>query len=560
MLLTVLIPVFGVSALAAPASQFHPRAAAPTVTINNGTVVGSTSGNVDSFLGIPFAQPPVGPLRLKPPQSINATFGTFVATSTPSSCPQLTTSVDTENLPGDVIALVEDSPATQDAEGDSEDCLTITVQRPSTADSTSKLPVLMWIFGGGFEFGGISSYDGSGIIQKSIDLGQDVLYVEANYRVGGFGFLAGKELQADGSTNIGLRDQRLAMQWVAENIEAFGGDPDKVTIWGESAGSISVFDQTIINGGDNTYNGAALFRGAIMDSGSVVPALDVASEPAQNIYDSVVESAGCADSDDTLACLRSLDYSRYLEAANSVPSIESYRSLDLSYLPRPDPTDNFFPTSAEVALDEGFAKVPIIIGDQEDEGTLFALEQTNITTTQELVDYLFSYFPNATEADIAELVDLYPDKASAGSPFRTGDLYNIYPQFKRLAAILGDLTFTLTRRSYLNTVAAEVSAWSYLSSYYHATPVLGTFHETDLFVIYDDTMATLQSQILTYYISFVNSLDPNSIAQNITWPAWTNASAELLQFQTGGANNLLADDFRSPAYDFLVSHESELRV
>ena len=76
--------------------------------------------------------------------------------------------------------------------------------------------------------------------------GHPVIYVEVNYRVSGFGFLAGSELQKDGSTNLGLRDQRLGLQWVAENIAAFGGDPDKVTIWGESAGAISVFDQTII--------------------------------------------------------------------------------------------------------------------------------------------------------------------------------------------------------------------------------------------------------------------------------------------------------------------------
>lgn len=91
-------------------------------------------------------------------------------------------------------------------------------------------------------------YDGSTIIQKSMSLNEPIIYVAVNYRLGGFGFLAGKELANEHATNLGLRDQRLGLEWVAENIAAFGGDPNKVTIWGESAGSISVFDQTVING------------------------------------------------------------------------------------------------------------------------------------------------------------------------------------------------------------------------------------------------------------------------------------------------------------------------
>jgi len=131
-----------------------------------------------------------------------------------------------------------------------EDCLTVNVQRPAGTTSTSKLPVLFWIYGGGFgksilqfqtlrtqlmtsvETGSTQMYDGSELISKSVALGQPVLFVSVNHRVGGFGFLAGKELQADGSTNLGLRDQRKGLEWVAENVAAFGGDPSKVTIWG----------------------------------------------------------------------------------------------------------------------------------------------------------------------------------------------------------------------------------------------------------------------------------------------------------------------------------------
>lgn len=153
------------------------RASGPSVTIANGTVIGSSSNGVDSFKGIPFAKPPTGQLRLKSPQSLDTGFATIQATGTPASCPQFLFSVDKSNLPLNVVGILEDTPFGQTVSGSSEDCLTLNVQRPSTATPSSKLPVLVWIYGGGFEFGATSMYDGSGIVSRSVMNNQPVIYV-----------------------------------------------------------------------------------------------------------------------------------------------------------------------------------------------------------------------------------------------------------------------------------------------------------------------------------------------------------------------------------------------
>ncbi|CRK15376.1 hypothetical protein BN1723_017425, partial [Verticillium longisporum] len=111
--------------------------------------------------------------------------------------------------------------------------------KPEGTKADAKLPVLYWIFGGGFQLGWSSMYDGTGLINHGVDLKKPFIFVAVNYRVAGFGFMPGKEILADGSSNLGLLDQRMGLEWVADNIASFGGDPSKVTIWGESAGAIS---------------------------------------------------------------------------------------------------------------------------------------------------------------------------------------------------------------------------------------------------------------------------------------------------------------------------------
>ncbi|KUJ09925.1 lipase [Mollisia scopiformis] len=566
LLLLAVLPV----ALSAPAAQPVRRATAPTVAIPSpsATIIGSVGTTVESFMGIPFAQPPVSSLRLKPPQSLTTALGTVYATGVPAACPQMFFDDASTSVPTALLGTILDLPLFQTITDASEDCLTVNVQRPIETTAESNLPVLFWIFGGGFELGSTLMYDGANFVQDSITDGQPIVFVAVNYRVGGFGFMPGAEILADGSSNLGLLDQRLGLQWVQDNIASFGGDPTKVTIWGESAGAISVLDQMAMYDGDITYNGAPLFRGAIMDSGSIVPADPVDCPKGQVVFDQVVATAGCTSATDKLECLRALDYTDFLDATNSVPGLLSYNSIALSYLPRPDGT--VLTESPDILISSGkYAAVPFIIGDQEDEGTIFALFQENITDTAELVTYLQTYFFNdATTAEIEALVATYPDDASDGSPFNTSILYELYPEFKRLAAILGDLTFTLTRRIFLSvhtSLNPSVPAWSYLSSYDYGTPYLGTFHGSDLLQVFYGILPNYASAAVhRYYFNFVYNLNPNDdtgateSVSVMSWPQWS-VGEQVMQIWASYAD-LLDDDFRATSYDWLVGNAGSLRI
>ncbi|XXG96931.1 hypothetical protein Hte_003222 [Hypoxylon texense] len=552
-----------VSALPAPTQTLGERDITTSVVTPQGTIVGSVLGGVENFGGIPFAEAPVGNLRLKPPQRLTSSLGTFEAIGFGPSCPQMFFSTEGDLLTS-VLGNLVDTPLFQTVTDQKEDCLTMRVQRPAGTTPDAKLPVLFWIFGGAFELGSPQMYDASSLVSNGVDQGKPFIFVAVNYRVGGFGFLAGKEILADGASNLGLLDQRMGLEWVQDNIAAFGGDPEKVTIWGESAGAISVFDQMALYGGDNTYNGKKLFRGAIMNSGSAVPADPVDCPRSQGIYDTVVREAGCASAANTLDCLRSADYDTFLHAANSVPGVLSYSSVSLSYLPRPDGV--VLPDSPDVlAADGRYAAVPMIIGDQEDEGTLFALFQANITNTDELVEYIWTnFFPAIDRQYVEGLVDTYDSSITAGSPFNTGILNSPYPEFKRLAAILGDMVFTLTRRIFLGAAVGsnpDVPSWSYLASYDYGTPILGTFHASDILQVFYGILPNYASNaIQSYYLSFLYTLDPNNgtSADYAEWPQWQE-NRQLMQFWND-RSNLLADDFRSDSHDWLSSHADIFQI
>lgn len=411
-------------------------------------------------------------------------------------------------------------------------------------------------------------YDGTGLVNYGVELDKPFIFVAVNYRVGGYGFMPGKELQDEGSSNAGLLDQRMGLEWVQDNIAAFGGDPDKVTIWGESAGSISVALQMSLFDGDNTYNGKPLFRAGIMSSGSVIPTNPMDSEKGQAVFDKVVDTAGCNDADDKLKCLRDLDYNDFLEAANSVPHLLSFNSLALSYLPRPDGR-TLTASPDQLMLNGKYAPVPMIIGDQEDEGTMFALFQSELNTKSKLVTYLRDYFfASASKDQIGEMVDTYGKGIQAikeGSPHRSGIFNEIFPGFKQRAAILGDLVFTLSRRLFLkatNAINGDVPSWSYLMSQNEGFPILGTFHGADIFQVFFGIKNNFAAKAMRgYFINFVYSLDPNGDDGDATkfpeWPQWSDGNKLAHVF--ADESELLDDDFREDSYNWIEKNIDILR-
>ncbi|KZT67296.1 sterol esterase [Daedalea quercina L-15889] len=537
--------LLGVSPVFCVPSTSRDADTSPTVTLDYGSYKGTTSGNITSFLGMNYAQPPVGSLRFAAPQEPSSFSGVVDATAYGAACPQQDI-VLPELLPKNVTIASSGGLV-------SEDCLNINVIKPATASLGDNLPVLFWIFGGAFEIGDASTYDGSLYVQRSIDLGMPIIFVAPNYRVSAFGFIASQEILEANATNLGLRDQRLALQWVNKYISQFGGDPDKVTIWGESAGAFSVAAHLVWNDGDPE----GLFRAAVMESGPPISLGTI--EDGQPYYDQLVENTGCYGQNDTLSCLRSVDYSVLEAAIAESPSFFSYQSLRLAWQPHID--GQFILRNGMKYIQEGiYAKVPIIIGDCYDEGTLFSFGNTNITTDDEFLEYVQSnYISVASDDQIQALGEAYPSDPSEGAPYDTGSLWALTPQFKRLASFQGDWLWQAPRRYMLNTVSQTQDAWAYLYKRGSDIPYLGTAHALDILEFFSSIDYVAPDAL----IFFTVNLNPNAPADlpsglsrlsDITWDQWGSDSSEppLLTFVDPAPSlEITADTFRADALDLL---------
>lgn len=542
------------AARALPAQQ----SSSPVVTVQGGSYSGTYNAAYDQdlFLGIPYAQPPTGDLRFRPPQALNTTWtGTRNATEYSPQC--FGYGSDTWVLGNHV----------------SEDCLTVNVVRPHGVSPDSKLPVALWIHGGGLTQGGASDprYNTSFIVRQSVEMGNPMVVASINYRLHAWGFLWSDEVAADGAGNLGYRDQRLALGWLRDNIAAFGGDPEKVTIWGESAGARSVSAQLTAYGGRDE----GLFRAAIMQSGTGYET-DFGEVPSsgvgwQEYYDTLVTKTNCSAAADTLQCLRqvpSWELSDVLNATTSPSFTSSVVDGDFLQAPR-----------WQLIRDGKFVRVPVIIGNNFDEGTSFGTKGIN-TTAQWEAELRKGGAGNAT---VAELSSLYPDDPAQGIPATldgrpTGPLAYYGAQWKRVAAFTGDRGYVAPRRAWAETWAAtglDVYSYGFDVLVNGVSPASGSGHFQEVAFVFDNTggmgydtpvavnpfegmpetyprLAGLMSRM---WVAFITGLDPNAHGvegAGVEWPVYELEAPTNIVFDANVTELAYqqADDYREEAMSY----------
>ncbi|MGA9529161.1 MAG: carboxylesterase family protein [Terriglobales bacterium] len=496
--------LLGVAALCAVALAAVPSAYAtpPTVVTQSGTVVGKRANSMNEFLGIPYAAPPVGLLRWEPPQPYGPFAGAYLeATQFGSECPQ--------------------------AGGGNEDCLFLNVFTPLSGGSN--LPVMVWIHGGGLISGSSTPYDPYWLVKNG------VIVVSLNYRLGYLGFFAQSAIDAEGhsSGNYGLMDQQYALQWIQNNIAAFGGDPTRVTIFGQSAGGQSVYAQLA------SPTAAGLFSGAIAESGSyeefqpylqyIVPLPDGESNsapynsPTVPTGETIAADVGCGDPA-TAACLRAVP------AANFVPFevFPIFPFVDGVLLQN---------TIAGAFASGTFNQVPVITGTNSNEYNLFVAESFDfqgnpIANDAEYVAAVDGLFPAALAPSVLEI---YP--------------YSLYPSGDQaLGAATTDGAFSCPGRNAAQLLASYTPTYAYEFADENAPPAqadfggaltfpLGAYHTAEIQFLFKGfdvfglptTLSPLETRLsrtmLAYWTQFAKTGNPN-VGGKPVWPAYT-ASNDL---------------------------------
>ena len=469
-----------------------------TVTTDKGDVVGVTSsdGKVNAFLGIPYAAAPVGDLRWKPPAPAPAWTTPRMATSIGLACPQVSNAL------------------TGAAPPNGEDCLFLNVWTPTSATNA---PVMVFIHGGSFTFGqgGDPLYDGAALSHLG------VIVVTINYRLGALGFMAHPALSAEdahgSSGNYGLLDQQAALGWVKTNIAAFHGDPTKVTIFGESAGAISVGAHIV------SPLAAGLFSRALSESGTVYLVTEPLKDPSTpSTVDSAEEygaafatKLGCTDAS-PLACLRGKAVADILSAQGN--SLELTPGVTFS----PNVDGYVLPSSPILRMTAGQTNdVPYLLGTNADEATLFdsTLTITNDTEYRAavaaeaptLVDSILAIYPSSA----------YPTPKDAFNAFMTEALFVCPARFVARASASRVKQTYLYQYTHVDSVGAALGWGAFHSS--ELPLVFGNF--TGVFSGATDVEKSLSASMMGYWTRFAATGDPNDPSgAALAWPQYTEAA------------------------------------
>ena len=494
------------------------------VMTKSGMVVGKLDGKVRAFYGIPYAAPPTGANRFRPPQPVTAWTTPRDATAAPNVCPQIATG------------------STDIDKRSTEDCLVVNVFTPDPPPA-QPLPVMVWIHGGAFIFGsgGDSFYDGG----KLVDEGK-VVVVSINYRLGALGFLALPALTSEAadhptSGNYGFEDQQAALRWVKDNAQAFAGDPSKVTIFGESAGGHSVCAHMVAPAS------AGLFHRAISESGLCGAPIDATRDQAYGQSEAFAASVGCTDPANLVTCMRGKDANDLVKAAQAtlLPGGLFFQGRGGSgeadagagaadagahRAPTWGPLqDGVVIPSAIGQVGASTAKVPLILGTNSNEGTIFSSPAvfggTPVANDEEYQAALTRTFGAKTAADA---IKQYPSSAFP-SP---NDALN------ELAV---DAFFACPARRFARaTSAAGIDTYLYQFAHVPEKPLamnLGVFHSAELGYVFGTDFpldppqadeAPLGALVRGYWTHLATAGDPNG-GGAAQWPKYAMAADQSMK-------------------------------
>lgn len=470
---------------------------ATEVTLRDGDLKGEADGDAVRFLKIPYAMPPVGELRWKAPEKNEPWIGVREETEFASPCPQ--------------------APSQQSAMSVDEDCLYLNVWRPSVVAAGA--PVMVWIHGGGFTTGSAADlvpgstdflwYNGRPFAERG------VVVVTLNYRLGVFGFFAHPDLAAEGAPvgNQGLLDQQHALRWVHDNIERFGGDPNNVTLFGESAGSGSVCMHIASPGS------RGLFHRAVSESGGCTqPRSGLSGDTDRDALNEQLAvfaaDHGC-EGDDALACLRDLPASDFIstELVDRTMGMSALRA-NFRFGPVIDGEGGFLPEPAGELYDRGdIANVPYILGTNTEEAQLYFIAAEVPATEEEYVAEI-----DETYGDFADRVlEMYPSERFGGDYRKT---------MARIATDSGLVCGTMDTARRAAAAGLDVYMYNFNIDWSIGGTVLGPSHASEISHVFgtpyneSEENEAVGEVMNTYWATFARTGDPNYEGAPAVWPRY----------------------------------------
>lgn len=456
------------------------------VTVTGGKIQGIVTDSMSIFKGIPFAAPPVGDLRWKAPQPVEPWEGI-----------RQTTEYAAIPMQGG-----------QSQYGVSEDCLYLNVWSPAKS-ANEKLPVLVWIYGGGFSFGSTSepTYDGADLASKG------VVFVSIAYRVGQIGFFSHPELSAENpnhvSGNYGILDQIAGLKWIQDNISAFGGDPSKVTIFGESAGGISVSMLCA------SPLAKGLFSGAISQSGGSFGPTRETTYPGENMKTLAQAENDCVNAANSLGAsslaeLRAMDAQKFvamgMNGGGAWPIVDGYVI----------PGDQY-----ELYEQGRYNDVPVLIGYNSDEGASFSF---GVSST-----------PESHIASVNQRYGKFAEQLLEAYPMKDGKVSKTARDLMRDAAF-GWQTWSWAR---LQTKTGKSPVYLYYFDQHpnNPDPDAGSPHGQDVGFVFQhlddnnssETDIALSKAMGEYWTNFAKYGNPNGPDSDLAeWPVFSNENPQVM--------------------------------